>query len=304
MRSPLLALIFLALWIGACAGLDRLARPAASDEERRALAEALSTADDNPDVAVESLKEFLNAWPRSPLADDAAMELAALELDQGDRDAALERYYFVIREHGGGDRGGAARVRAAALEIERGRTGDAARLMGRVRIDRLPPDDRLLAYRVLADVHSDPVERLHWLSRLRAVESDLDSVALIDVEIDEILQSLDARELGRAARRIDAEVPAARIQMLVAERALDVGEAREAREALERAENLPMPPQYASRLRASRERLRLREEGPPDLSDLPTFAEMSSREPPSTWAFSAAVPSRWPTPEAGRACAW
>ncbi len=282
MRSPLLALILLALWIGACAGLDRLARPEASDEERRALAGALASVDDNPDVAAESLKDFLNAWPGSPLADDAAMALAGLERDRGDREAALERYYFVIREHGGGDLSDAARVRAATLETERGSAGDAARLMGRVRIDRLPPDDQLLAYRVLADVLSDPVARLHWLSKLRAAESDLDSVALIDVEIDEILQSLDARDLGRAARRIDAEIPAARIQLLVAERAMDAGEAREAREALERAESLPMPPQYAGRLRASRERLRLREEGPPDLSDLPTFAQMSSREPPST----------------------
>jgi branched-chain amino acid transport system substrate-binding protein len=271
--------------LGACAGFERAERAPATEEERSAFATAMAAVEGDPGVAEQRLAAFVATWPRSPLADDAAMELAKLEAARGDREAALAHYTFVIREHPDGNRTDAARVYAATIESARGNAGDAARIMGRTRLERLTPEERRLAYRVLADVLSDPVAQLRWLARLRAEEPDADAVALIDVEIDEIVRGLDGRGLARAARQIDAEIPAARIQVARAERALDAADLDEAREALDRAAELPIAPQYASRLRSARERLRMREEGPPDLTDLPTFAEVRSvRVPPTAEA--------------------
>jgi ABC-type branched-subunit amino acid transport system substrate-binding protein len=277
MWLPAAAIALLVLGLG-CASIERFGGPSA--EEKRALSDAMVQLNRDPRAAEAGLKEFLEKYPKSQLADDAAVALAGIEREKGNHGYALELYYRAIRM--GGDRSDAARVHAATLETELGNPGDAARLMGRVREDRLTPEERRLAYRVFADVLSDPVAQLRWLARLRAEETNPDAVALVDVEIDEILQSLDSRDLGRAARQINREIPAARIQMLVAERALEAGDADAARDAIRRAERLPTPPQYVGRLSATRERLRLTEEGPPDLSDLPTFSQMSTRAPPST----------------------
>ncbi len=268
--------------LGACAGFERISRAPATEEERGAFAAAMASVESDPDVAVQRLASFVETWPNSPLAADAAMELARLELARGDREGALAHYTFVIREHPDGDRHDAARVYAAEIELARGNAGDAARIMGRTREDRLSPEEKRRAYRVYADVLSDPVARLRWLAKLRAAEPDPDAISLIDVEIDEITRSLDARGLARAARQIDQEIPAARIRITRAERALDADDFDEARRALERASELPIAPQYASRLRAASDRLRMREEGPPDLADLPTFAEVRGREVPPT----------------------
>jgi ABC-type branched-subunit amino acid transport system substrate-binding protein len=177
-------------------------------------------------------------------------------------------------------------VGAARLEYARGNEGDAARIMGRTRLNRLSPEERRGAYRVLADVLSDPVARLRFLSKLRAEEPDEDAVALIDVEIDEILRELDARGLDRAADQLGTRAPAARVQVTIAERALEAGDLRSARRAVERAARLPLAPQYAGRLRVVRERVRLGEEGEPRGVELPSFAEVMDREPPSTAAAS------------------
>lgn len=272
--------------LAACAGFEGISRGPATDEQRRAFAAATSAVDSDPVAAEARLNEFLEKWPRSPLADDAAMRLAEFALSRGDRDAALTHYTFVIRRHPDGDQHDAARVWAAEIEALRGNAGGAANIMGRVRIERLGRRERLVAYRVLADVVSAPVSRLHWLSRLRADESDADAVALIDVEIDEVLAGVEEDELGTAARQAGATIPAARIELTIAERGLEGGDLGDVRAALERAVALPLAPQYAGRLRTAIERLRLREQGPPDLADLPTFAELQDRVVP------AAAPAR------------
>ena len=55
----------------------------------------------------------------------------------------------------------------------------------------------------------------------------------MDVEIDEIIRSLDSRSLARAARQIEDAIPAARILVTRAERALDAGDLDEAADAQE-----------------------------------------------------------------------
>ena len=119
--------------LGACAGFEPVSRAPATEEERSAFTAALASVDSKPDVAEQRLASFVETWPDSPLADDAAMELARLELARGDREGALAHYTFVIREHPDGDRNDAARVFAAEIELARGNAGDAARIMGRTR---------------------------------------------------------------------------------------------------------------------------------------------------------------------------
>lgn len=272
--------------LAACAGLEGTARAPATDEQRLAFAAAMAMVEGDPVAAEALLAQFSEKWPRSPLADDAAMRLAEFALERGDRDAALSHYRFVIRRHPDGDQQDPARVRAAEIEALRGNAGVAANIMGRVRLERLSPRERRVAYRVLADVLSDPVMRLHWLSLLRADEPDANAVALIDVEIDEVLVNLEEDELERAARQAGTEIPAARIEITIAERSLEGGDLGEVRAALSRAVALPIAPQYASRLRRAIERYRLRQQGPPDMADLPTFAELEDRPVP------AAAPAR------------
>jgi ABC-type branched-subunit amino acid transport system substrate-binding protein len=286
MRRALVFLVAAASLLTGCAGLGGLLPTRASEEERTAFAQAMEPLADDPALAEQRLEAFLRAWPKSPLASDAAMQMAEIALARGDRDTALRRYYFVVRSHPDGDRSDAARVEAARLEYERGNVGDAARIMGRTRLTRLSPDERRAAYRVLADVLSDPVARLRFLSKLRAEEPDEDAVALIDVEIDEILRELDARSLDRASGQLGSKPPAARVLVTAAERALEAGDFERARAAAERAGRLPLAPQYAGRLRALSGRLGRVEEGALFGPELPSFAEVMAREPPSTAAAS------------------
>jgi len=235
MRRALVVLVTASGLLAGCAGLDALFPGRTSEEERQAFARATETLETDPALAERRLEAFLRAWPKSRLADDAGMKLAEIALARGDSDTALERYYSVVRSHPDGDRSDAARVEAARLEYARGNAGDAARIMGRTRLAKLSPEERRVAYRVLADVLSDPVARLRFLSKLRAEEPDEDAVALIDVEIDEVLQDLEERGLDRAAGQLGSRPPAARVLLTAAERALDAGDVERARRAAERA---------------------------------------------------------------------
>ncbi|MDP6244245.1 MAG: TolC family protein, partial [Myxococcota bacterium] len=61
-----------------CAGAPRLGAPQATDDERRAYAEAVATLADDPAATQRALERFLGERPQSPLADDAAVRLAEL----------------------------------------------------------------------------------------------------------------------------------------------------------------------------------------------------------------------------------
>jgi ABC-type branched-subunit amino acid transport system substrate-binding protein len=279
--AALLALAGLALGCGALRGAQA---PPASLEEQRAYAEAVAPMADDPQKSRAALAAFLAAWPGGALADDAACQLAELELAAGDEAAALSRYEWVVRKHPRGDRVDAARVELARLQHRRGEDGLAASALRGMRLSRLSDAERRDAYRVLADIAADPAERLRWLARLRAEGADEDAVALVDVEIDELIQQMDEPDLVRAAGQLDEEVPAARLWLRAADLALDRGELDAARKALARAERLPLEPAYQGRLTSVSQRLRLSEFGKAEQGELPGFAEVQGSVPSTAGA--------------------
>jgi len=272
-----------ALWIAAALAVAcaQILTPPASDEERRAYAQALSTRTDDPQATERALEGFVATYPDSPLADDAHMQLAEIALERGKTEVTLERYYVVVRKHPQGDRAHAARVEIARLELARGDREAAAAMVRRASLSRLSSAERRVAFRVLADTARDPIEELRWLARVRASETDPDAVALVDVEIDERVVQLDRPELLRASEQLGGEIPAARVLLHVAELALDQGDAQQAQRALDRAAKLPLAPAYEGRLTSVTDRLRLREMGSLDI-ELPTFREAAERPLPTT----------------------
>ena len=160
MRRVLATLVGLTLLLAGCAALEGPLAPQPSEEERRAYGNALSTLVDDPEGTERALQEFLQLYPESPLADDAGMRLGEIALARGDVDGALRRFYWVARNHPKGDRIDAARVEIARLEHSRGNANAAAAMMGRTRFSKLSSAERRVAYRVLASVAEDPVERL------------------------------------------------------------------------------------------------------------------------------------------------
>ena len=279
MRLRLALLACLAFGLGSCAFFKGPAPAPITEEERRAYARGVAMLPDQPEAARRQFEEFVNLFPNSGLADDAAIRLAQLALDDDDR---IRWYGFVLDHHPQSPLADGARVRLASVRYGQGEAQEAAELLASVRYSKLPRDKRKVAYTLLAETAEDPVERLRWLAALRADETEEDRVAVIDVEIDNLLRTLDADQHARAAEQIGRRVPAARVLLSAAEQALDAGDLEGARRAVDRAERLPLAPQYAARLGAVSERLRLREAGPQQVADLPTFEEVLRDPSPST----------------------
>ncbi len=281
-HRTLVVLLGVALLATGCAGMREPARVKATEEQRNAYAAAVADVVDDPRAARRSLDSFVKRWPESPLAADASARLGRLALKRGDEDAALRHFAFIVDNHPESEPADLARVELAKLHQARGDGAAAAKALARAHLSQLSVDEQREAYRVLADVASDPVARIRWLAQLRAVEPDEDSQAMIDVEIDELLLSMDESELTRASEQIGKQIPGARILLRAADLALDEGDLALARRNLARAGRPPIAPQYKARLAAVTERLRLREEGPLEEIELPSLAEAARRELPST----------------------
>jgi branched-chain amino acid transport system substrate-binding protein len=278
--SVLLALLAAGAGLWGCQGLPGAREPAASQDEKRAYASALSSLVDDPQGTQRALEEFLHSYPQSPLADDARMRLGEIAQTRGDTEEALRQYGAVVRDHPGGDRADAARVEMARLELAQGNAEAAAVAVQRVRLNRLSSAERRVAYGVLAAVAPQPDEKLRWLSRVRGAETDDEAVARVDVEIDDLLAQMDSAQLASAAEQIGREIPAARAWLEASQRALDAGDLERSREWLDRASRLPLAPPYQARLTTVSERLRLREAGPVPDVELPSFAQVASTPSP------------------------
>lgn len=280
------AAALLALGLGAgCATAPWSAPDAASEAARREYEAALARLPADPAGAVAALEAFLEARPRSPLADDAGLELGRLLAERGNPDAAVQRLAWVLRTYPSGDRTEAARLLLARLEFERGNVEAAHRLVGVVRHSRLRPDEVAVAYRLAADVERARDNRLAELRWLVALQRQLEGPEAVemDAEIDGLLQALSEEELLRAAEQLGSRPPAARVSLRLAELALGRRDDRSARAALAHASDLELSPELAERL-ARLEALLAGEPG--DAVRLPSFAELAALAPPSTQGAS------------------
>ena len=263
-------------------GCTALFPPAATQEERRAHAAAEAVRAKDPAKGRAALEDFVERYPDSALASDAELTLGDLARAAGRNEDARKRYANVVRR-GGGD-SDRARVKLAALEIERGNAAAARGWLDKVRLSRLERDDLRNAYRAFAESAARPADRVRWLGLLRAQVTDPSEAAAIDAQIDRLLGEQPLSELELAARQVGDRPPAGHVYVALAERALVENEREVAREAAEKAARLTLEPRYATRLAAVQRRLGRAEDVPAaePSEQLATFAALADRPVPDT----------------------
>ena len=266
-----------------------LSGPEVSEQERRDYADALSVPAHDTLIAEQRLTAFVQKWPNSPLAGDAAFRMAELAQARGDQEAALRRYHYVVRNFPRSNRIDAARLGVARIQFGRGNLDAAVRLMSEIRLRELSDDELREAHRLLVKTARDPATKLEWLAKLRSDQVDSDARAVIDAEIDEVLAQLDSAGLEDVARRVGPDVPAARALLVAAGRALDAGDLERARDGIERASRWPLALPYGSQLAVAADRLRLLESGASDGGFLPSFRDFAGAELPSTRSAAGSI---------------
>jgi len=238
----------LALLLAACAGVDRQAtRP----EEQRAYAEALRLAAKQPEKGAAALADFLQTYPRSGLADDAAIDLAELAVRLKKPERAVRQLEWVLDEHPNGDQSDRARLELAKLQRARGEASLARSTAQRIRFANLAPGERREAQRLLADLAADtgdPVDRLRWLGDLAADPGPGAGDGRVQAEIDAVVAALPKESLAATADGLGRRPIAAHVWLAEAARALDANDPEAAERALERARKLPLGPNDADAL--------------------------------------------------------
>jgi len=209
-------------------------------------------------TGTEELERFLRTWPRSELADDAALELARRAFEAGSLDRAARHLVWATRLHPRGDRVDEVHLLLARVERERGHAEAAYRTASRVRLSRLAPAQRHRMHLLLADLAAERGDHglaLRWLSQAHAEAPEPEARAGAVDRIDALLTGLSRRELEAAARELGGRFPAARVHLRLAGLALEAGEADAARRHLQEVAALEVTPAEALRRDALMERL-------------------------------------------------
>ncbi len=205
-------------------------------------AEALRIAGEQPALGAEKLTEFMRKHARHALADDAGLRVAELHQQAGrrrDERDVLER----VLDLPDGDQTERARLRLALLlrvQNDLARAYDTARVLHFV---ALSAPEREQAHRMLAELARELGKgraRLRWLGQLRGDVRGSAHIAAVDTEIDREIAALGDAELARSAGALGARVPAARLWLRSAERALARGDRDAAEAALEEARRTPL----------------------------------------------------------------
>jgi ABC-type branched-subunit amino acid transport system substrate-binding protein len=234
-RALRAALTALAL-VASVSGADEKPTP------ERSYAEALRVASEDPQRGAEQLAEFMRKNPRHPLADDAGLRVAELYEQAGRRDDARDVLERVL-ELPPGDQTERARLRLALLlriQNDLPRAYDTGR---DISTTALSAPEREQTYRMLADLARELGKKhaqLGWLGQLRGAVRGSARIAAVDDEIDGEIAELDDAALAKTAEALRSRVPAARLWLRSAERALARGDRDAARAALEEARGAPL----------------------------------------------------------------
>lgn len=286
-RSPLASLVCLVLGTQvACQSPAVWGQ--ASEEERLLYGEALASLPEDPGTAEQRLEAFLVAYPDSTLCDDAAEKLATLAVGDERPDDAVRWLEFVLAEHGRGDRAEAARLALAGILVGRGERGRAADLLAQTRFDRMDARQRSATYRMLASLETHTEGRLRWLGELYSSLEDGEERKRVDEQLDPLIARLTVDAMRRLAPKQDGRVPAARLYLRLAERALDVSDVEEAEINLVRIKGFELSERDEALRREVTRRIGLRKQ----LSTfgvLPTFEEVSSLPGPATEGAEGAI---------------
>lgn len=276
--STLFLLFLFLLLAGACAA------PRATEEERLAYDEAVSVLPGDPEEGARRLEAFLRLHQQSPLAERAAWQRSELALEGGDRGRAVFWLGWLVRNHPQGEHSDEARVKLARLHTRTGDVEMARRVLRDVRIRRLDPEQKRLAYRLRADVSEDRAEQVQWLAAARsaAAESGVSAEALelMDAEILAAVDGLTLPELERAWQLLDGRPPAGRVALRLAQQSMDRGAFDEAGEKLRVAAGLDLAVGDRRLLEELSLRMELYEAGRGDGDLQPTFAEVAAQPVP------------------------
>ena len=266
-------------------------------EQRAAYDAAMGKLPADTRGAASALEEFVRAYPRSPLADDALEQLSQLAF-AADRPEEGRRWLGrILSNHPRGDRAAPARLRLAQLEYGRDKRGAARRLLEPLDLERLARTDQRAALRLRVALARTPVERLRHLTSLRRLLDDesrsttadgmsatrlrsrLDAV---DHEIEELIARAALAELEEMVRRLHGRRPAGAITLELSRRALDAGQLDLAERRLAVTEDLVRGELEESELRLLQDRLLRLVEVAQAEAALPPLRELVGRPLPQT----------------------
>jgi ABC-type branched-subunit amino acid transport system substrate-binding protein len=280
----------------ACA-LPGFGPPRISPEERAAYDAAMGHLPADPEATAAALEAFLDLYPRSPLADDAAEQLSELAFADGRTEDGLRWLGLILREYPDSDRAAPARLRLAQQEYARDKRDVARRLLQPLELDELSRDEQRAALRLRVALAVTPVERILHLGHLRALiereaaERSTDPIAsqrlsdrlsVVDREIRALIQGAAPAELEEMLRALRGRPPAGLVALEAGRRALDDGQLELADERLDRAEELVRSELELGQLRLLRERLELLEASLQADADLPPLRALLDRPRPRT----------------------
>jgi ABC-type branched-subunit amino acid transport system substrate-binding protein len=282
---------------GGCALMGQGSR--VSEQEQVAYDQAIALLETDVQASEAALEKFIEGFPESGLADDACEHLARIALSEGRADDAFRWLYYITEHYPSGDRVDAARLRLARWEAARDEQDAARELAARVRVSRLGARDQRAYFRLLSQLTDDPVQKIDRLSKLRALTvREIESRTLspdspeglrlernvesLDNEIDGLLIALDDSQLLRAAASQRGRIPAARIRLLMAFRALDTGDEDRALSLLKQARRHDMSAKDEDRVAQLERRLGIAPELEQVAEFVPTYREAAGRRWPST----------------------
>lgn len=268
-----------------------------SPEERRAYDSAMGHLPADPEATTAALERFLELHPQSPLADDAAEQLAELAFADGRDSEGLRWLGVILRDYREGDREPSARLRLAQYEYARDKRDVARRLLGSLRVADLSRAEERAALRLRVALAVTPIDRIGHLGELRTLLEHeieerqderlvlgrlLDRLAVVDREIRTLIEGAAEAELEEMLRRLRGRPPAAWVALEVARRKLDAGDLAGAEDRLERAQGLARTELEQGQLRLLRDRLAVLEETAREDAGLPPLRELLGRPQPST----------------------
>ncbi len=299
-RTGAAAALVLGLWLSGCSMIPGFSDSSVPPEQRAAYDAAMGRLPGDSRGATQELERFIETYPRSPLADDAAEQLSQLAFAAGDQEAGLRWLGKILSSYPSSDRAAPARLRMAQLEYARENRAAARRLLTPLDLSRLGLTDQRAALRLRVALSQTPVERLENLTALRTVlvresdpegESTLDRTArarlvsrveAVDRDIAELIARAANAELQEMMRGLRGDPPANSIALELSRRALDSGQLELARDRLARTEALMRSELDRSQLRALEERLALMLQAAEVEAALPPLRELADRPRPRT----------------------
>jgi ABC-type branched-subunit amino acid transport system substrate-binding protein/TolA-binding protein len=268
-----------------------------SPEERQAYEAALAERSENPARAEKAFEQFLEIYPKSALADDAAEQLAELSFAAGSEEEGLRWLGRILKQSPDSDRAAPARLRLAQYEYGRNRWSIARRLLEPLEMDRLSLADQRSAQRLRVELAQTPVERLAAQNDLRQIlveeldDRDTDaearrrlarSLALLDREMREGIRSAATPELGQLIEDRRADALTGEVLLELSRRSLDASDFEAAEDRMDRAEPLLHSEADFTELGLLRSRLALLEANAEASAELPPLRELVDRPRPRT----------------------